>query len=163
MSSPMKFLIIVLINSEVILSVVSHNIDHVRKNVRESKTSLCENELNSPKKLPIYLEFLNQNKSGLEDLVVKQFNTMNSLINKLNECEHHMFEPKNRKLCSLCPVCDKVYNKLRNLPESMSRASPPHLTQNKPLLNNSSLDRYKKLRPHIPEQKIGQLLNDINY
>ncbi|KNZ58824.1 hypothetical protein VP01_1854g3 [Puccinia sorghi] len=119
MSSPMKFLIL-LVNSEVITSLVFQNIDHARKNVRESKTSLCENEFNSLKNFvnenPSYLEFLKQNKSGLEDLFVKQFNTMNSLINSLNERENHKFERKNRKLCSL---------------------SSPHLTQNNPLLNKS--------------------------
>lgn len=76
----------------------------------------------------------------------------------------------------MCSVCDKVYKILRNLPESMSRASPPHLTHNNPLMNDSGftcsspppapechldgLDRDKKLRHHIPEQKLGQLLND---
>ncbi|KNZ48985.1 hypothetical protein VP01_5279g1 [Puccinia sorghi] len=120
-----------LIKSEVIPSVACQTIDHVR----EAKPSLCENELTSLKEL----------------------------VNEKN-------------ICSLCSVCDKVYKKLKNLPESMSRASPPHLTHNNPLMNDSGftcsspppapechldgLDRDKKLRHHIPEQKLGQLLND---
>ena len=52
------------------------------------------------------------------------------IILNLNLNEHHRFKQQNRKVWSLCSVCDKVYNKLSTLHESMSRASPPHLNHN---------------------------------
>ena len=83
---------------------------------------------------------------------------------------------QNRKICSLCSVCEKVYNKLIAFPESISRASAPHLAHNKPLMNKprvttsspspapgvhlDGLVRDEKLRPHIPVQKMRQISND---
>ncbi|KNZ59302.1 hypothetical protein VP01_1762g1, partial [Puccinia sorghi] len=120
--------IVELKNSEVSLSIVSKTIYHVRANLRESKPSLytldckistlvngkfknIQNILISKEyQRQSELNFLKQKMSGLEYLVFNQINSMNSLINNLNESEHH-----------------------RNLPESMS----PPLTHNNPLMNKS--------------------------